>query len=231
MRKTSEPFAVVDGDALAKSGLVHRVLEPTSPGPHRTVVMLHGRSGNEKVMWIFAKTLPPDWLIVAPRGIKPDPDGGYAWHPRARDEWPSLAQFDEAVAAVSRFIQALPQLYDADAEPVYLMGYSQGAATSYATAMRHPGLVQGIAGLVGFVPVECDEALETSPLLDLPIFMAVGRRDPLIPLSRTSFCAQTLVMAGANLDYREYDTGHRVSAQGMRDLKEWWRARAGDGDR
>jgi phospholipase/carboxylesterase len=229
MRKTSEPTAVNGGRGVSQSGLIHRLWEPTSPRPHRTVVMLHGRSGDEKVMWIFAKTLPSDWLVVAPRGIKPDPDGGFAWHPRARDEWPSLAQFDEAAAAVMRFIRALPQLYGADPKQIYLMGYSQGAATAYATAIRNPGIVKGIAGLVGFVPIKCDEALESSPLVDLPIFMAVGQRDPLIPLSRTSYCAQTLTMAGANLDYREYDTGHRLNAQGMRDLKQWWSERESNG--
>lgn len=231
MRKTSEPVTVFDGAAVTQSGLIHRVWEPSSSGPHRSVVMLHGRSGNEDVMWIFARTVPRDWLIVAPRGIKPDPDDGYAWHPRARDEWPTLTQFDEAVEAVAAFIQELPRLYQADPKHIYLMGFSQGAAAAYATAIRHPGLIRGIAGLVGFVPVECGAALETSPLLELPIFMAVGRRDPFIPLSRTSFCAQTLTMAGADVDYHEYDAGHRLNAKGMRDLAKWWQARADNGDR
>jgi phospholipase/carboxylesterase len=177
------------------------------------------------VMWLFARTLPPDWLVVAPRGIKPDPSGGYAWHPRQRDEWPTLRQFDEAVAAVTRFIQALPQLYEADGDHIYLMGFSQGAATAYATAIRHPGLVQGIAGLVGFVPTDCGPALESSPLKHLPIFMAVGKKDDLIPLNHTAGCARTLAMAGTQLEYHEYDTGHKLNGQGMRDLRRWWQAR------
>jgi phospholipase/carboxylesterase len=177
-------------------------------------------------MWVFVRTLPADWLVVAPRGIKEDPAGGYAWHPRQRDEWPSLAMFDEAVTAVSSFIKALPTAYAADPSQVYLMGFSQGAATAYATAMAHPDLVQGIAGLVGFVPVQCDAAVETVVLKGLPIFMAVGVEDPYIPHSRTQNCARTLMDAGADLAYREYETGHRINAQGMRDLKAWWAERS-----
>jgi predicted esterase len=86
--------------------------------------------------------------------------------------------------------------------------------------MSFPGLVQGIAGLVGFVPVESDAAVETRALKRLPIFMAVGKEDTLIPFKRTQSCALTLRSAGADLDY--YDTGHRLNAQGMRDLKAWW---------
>lgn len=173
-------------------------------------------------MWVFSRTLPSNWLVLSVRGIKPDPAGGYAWHPRQRDEWPSLAMFGEAVEAVSGFIRTLPALYSADPDRVYLMGFSQGAATAYATAMMHPGLVKGIAGLVGFVPVQCDAAIDTSALAGLPIFMAVGVEDPYIPHTRAQNCAQTLRASGADLAYHEYDTGHRLNAQGMRDLNGWW---------
>jgi phospholipase/carboxylesterase len=220
--KRNETRLVDGGHAFEVAGLLHRVSVPDDPGPHATVVMLHGRSGNEDVMWVFAGTVPSDWLVVAPRGIKPDPAGDYAWHPRGRDEWPSLADFDEAVAAVTHFVQALSQLYDADPSRIYLMGFSQGAATAYATALRHPGLVQGIAGLVGFVPEECGDAVNVAALEGLPLFMAVGKEDPLIPYARSAACAQTLHAAGAELEYHEYNTGHRLNARGMRDLREWW---------
>lgn len=226
MGQATNAQLVEGGLKLAMTGLVHRVSEPDGNGPHPTVVMLHGRSGDEDAMWIFSRVLPQGWLVVAPRGIKPDPNGGYAWHPRQRNEWPPLSKFDRAVAAVTSFIGALPNVYDADPERVYLMGFSQGAATAYAVAMAHPGLIQGIAGLVGFVPSACDEAIEVKAMEDLPIFMAVGRKDPFIPVERTLGCAATLRASGARLSYRDYDTGHRLNAQGMRDLKAWWAERA-----
>jgi phospholipase/carboxylesterase len=223
---SSEPRLVNQGQALETSGLIHRVQMVDTPGPHPTVLMLHGRSGSEDAMWIFSTALPKNWLVVTPRGIKSDLDRGYAWHPRHRDEWPSLLMFDEAVEAIHHFIGALPQLYNADPQQIYLMGFSQGAATAYATATRHPGSIQGIAGLLGFVPVESSAAVETLALKGLPIFMAVGINDPYISYQRTQNCAQTLRDAGAHLDYREYETGHRLNAQGMRDLREWWSVQA-----
>jgi phospholipase/carboxylesterase len=168
--------------------------------------------------------------MFTPRGIKADPESGYAWHPRHRDEWPTLKMFAEAVAAVARFIRALPMAYGADPEQIYLMGFSQGAATAYATAMGHPGIVRGIAGLVGFVPVQCGAAVETAALKGLPIFMAVGKKDPYIPHSQTKSCARTLLDTGADLAYHEYETGHRLNGQGMRDLKAWWVERLGAKD-
>jgi phospholipase/carboxylesterase len=102
------------------------------------------------------------------------------------------------------------------------MGFSQGAATSYATAMSHPGIVQAVAGLVGFVPADCQQSAYLDGLRELPIFMAVGNKDPLIPVERTSDCARVLRQAGAQLTYREYDTGHKLNNQGFRDLQAWW---------
>lgn len=220
----SPPKLVTTISVINQAGLIHRVWQPAGDGPFTTVVLLHGRSGDENVMWVFARTLPDPWLQVAPRAIKPDRDGGYAWHPRGQDEWPTLPEFDEAVTAVTRFIRALPTLYQADPERIYLMGFSQGAALAYAVAMRQPGLVQGIAGLVGFLPEGCGEE-ETAVLRDLPIFMAVGKEDPLIPHERARACATALEAAGAKLTYGEYETGHRLNAAATRDLQAWWKGR------
>ena len=226
MSTRTDPRLVDAGEALTRAGLAHRVAVPAGSGPHPTVVMLHGRAGNEDVMWIFARALPEGWLLVAPRAIKKDPAGGYSWRLRERDEWPTLVQFDVPVGAVVDFVQALPELYNADLGNLYLMGFSQGAATAYAVAMRYPGFVRGIAGLVGFVPMKCDDLLTAAALEDLPIFMAVGTEDERIPYERSLSCAQTLNLAGADLDYHEYETGHRLNAAGMRDLKEWWQKQA-----
>ncbi len=221
MMKTRKPKLVTDGPAFDATGLIHRVKVPAGPGPHPTIVMLHGRLGNEDVMWIFAQALPADWLVVAPRGLVEEEEG-YSWHPRLPDEWPCLYDLDKAVTAVTHFIHALPKQYNADPHQIYLMGFSQGAATAYALAMKYPKLIQGVAGLVGFVPEACDAAIQIQALGKLPIFMAVGTEDPRIPYQRSQLCAQTLKEAGADLTYKEYATGHKLNAQGMKDLEQWW---------
>lgn len=221
---SSPPQLFANGPAFDAAGLVHRVRRPDAPGPHRTAVMLHGRSGDEDVMWVFASTVPDDWLIVAPRAIQADPDGDYSWHPRRPDAWPSLIAFDEAVAALVKFIRALPALYQADPDHVYLMGFSQGAALAYAVALRHPGLVKGVAGLVGFTPEGIGS--DQRPLEGLPVFMAAGTNDPRIPLVRSRASAGVLRQAGAALEYNEYDTEHKLTPDAIRDLRRWWQERA-----
>lgn len=222
--KTPEPNLISDGMALARSGLIHRVWEPSSDGHHPTVVMVHGRSGTQDVMWVFARALPPEWLVVAPRAPFSDPQGGFSWHIGAESDWPTHVDLEAGVAALEGFCAALPGLYGSDPGRLYLMGFSQGAAVCWAMAMRKSAKVRGVAGLVGFVAQTSEVAPPTLP--DLPVLMAVGRHDATIPLSRAEADAYRLIQAGAHLDYRAYDTGHRLNRDGVRDLSAWWRAQA-----
>ncbi len=76
--------------------------------------------------------------------------------------------------------------------------------------------------LVGFLPEPFLDGQAARPLADLPVFMAAGRRDPLVSLSRARAAAEGLRAAGAAVTYREYDVGHKVSTAGARDLRAWW---------
>jgi phospholipase/carboxylesterase len=223
MEKDETPRLVRDGDGVRLSGLVHRVREPEGTAPHPTVVMLHGRSGNEDVAWIFGRLVPRNCVIVTPRAPLADPRGGQSWDVRPDRGWPTLDNFDAAVELLDGFLQALPELYGADPERLWLLGFSQGAALAYSHTLRHRAQVRGIAALVGFMPLEA----ESSPLLrnlrDLPVWMGVGRRDTLVPPEQAVRCGQILVQAGARLDYRTYDTGHKLNAEGSADLQRWMR--------
>lgn len=218
----NKPILVDDETAV----LPHRVLKPENPGPHPTVVMIHGYLGNEDVMWIFSQTLPKEWLLVAPRAIVPEQGNSFSWHPRQPDEWPTLPEFDTAVDQLATFISKLPEWYDADPDQIYLMGFSQGAAASFALAIREPERVQGIASLVGFMPRAVDAAIDAARLAELPVFMAVGTEDDRVPLEIARECGKAVRAMGAFLEYREYNTGHKLNGEGMRKLRQWWTERA-----
>ncbi|MEM7335645.1 MAG: dienelactone hydrolase family protein [Chloroflexota bacterium] len=215
-----KPTLIDSGPLLEKVGLVHRVLTPEGDGPFPTVVLIHGRLGNEDVMWIFARTIPKEWQIISVRAIFAEEDG-YSWN-KPLGRFPMMHEMDEAVTAVSHFIKTAPQVYPIDTSNLFFMGFSQGAATAFATAVRHPGIVKGIAGLVGFFPEADDALIATAPLKNLPIFMAVGEKDDTIPLDISQQSGERLRAAGAWLEYREYATGHKLNGKGMRKLQNWW---------
>lgn len=223
MEPQPTPTLVQTGPEWYEAGLTYRYQMPDGPGPYPTVVMLHGRQGNEDVMWVFRKVIPRPWLVVAPRALFAD-KGAFSWQILEReDKWPELAEYDPAVTALERFIGVLPQLYNADPDRTYLMGFSQGAAVSFATVLRRPRLARGVAGIVGFVPTP-EEAID-GRLADLPVFMAVGAEDHVVPHAIAMTSADLLRRSGADLEVHEYHTGHKLTAEGMDDLRRWFVAR------
>lgn len=206
------------------SSLSHRLAQPATSGPHPTLVMVHGHKGNEEVMWIFSRVVPDDWLLVAPRAPVQDEPNSYSWLERRPPPWPTLNDFHAAADQIATFIQTLPTLYGADPEQIYLMGFSQGAAAAIATVLFHPGLVKGMALLVGFAPEQVD-GVRAAALEGLPVYMAIGQEDDTVPYERAKMGADLLAAAGTDLTLVEMNTGHKLNAEGMRTLRAWWSQR------
>jgi len=218
------PQLIQSGPEYYETGLAFRYVLPDGPGPYATAVLLHGRLGDEDVMWIFRRAVPRPWLIVAPRAIVREAPGRYSWQHQPRGEWPALAAFDPAVAALKRFLAALPRLYNADPDRLHLIGFSQGAALSFATVLRDPTAARSVAALVGFVPRSAPEEV-AGRLAGFPVYMAAGAEDPVVPVSEARQSAGILRAAGADLDYREYPTEHKMTAAAIDDLRDWLQAR------
>jgi phospholipase/carboxylesterase len=204
--------------------LVHRVDRGTGAPPRRAAVLLHGQGGDENAMWVFARAVPAAWAVIAPRAPYPGPDGGYSWRPRSHGEWPALDDFAPAVASVAALLHRLPDLHAIDPAHVTLVGFSQGAATAFATALLRAAPVAAIASLVGFLPACCEDIADR-PLDGLPVFLAIGRRDALVPLEVAESSRATAAALGAEVTAHVYDTGHKLPAAGVRDLQAWLEAR------
>ena len=190
------------------------------------LLLVHGRHGNEDVPWIFARNIPDHWLIISPRAIEFDPesdehDTGYSWMEMPETGWPEIQAFDGAVQALADFVEALPDTYNADPEKIIVLGFSQGAATAFATAVSQPELFKGVASLVGFIPELDDVLISSKPLKKLSVFMTAGDQDDRIPVQIANRSRDIVQSAGADLRWEMYSVGHKLNSQGMRDLGAW----------
>ena len=62
--------------------LVHRARVPETPAGQRrpAVVLVHGWQGNEKVMGIFERTVPPQAAIISPRAPLVFAADSFGWY-------------------------------------------------------------------------------------------------------------------------------------------------------
>ncbi len=185
--------------------------------PH--ILMLHGWSGDEKVMWVLQSVLPENAFIVSAQGIQPLPTGGYHWTDSPASSQVGFEDFEPAVAALEKTLQALKASHGFGVKPFLLMGFSQGAALAFA-CIRAGIRVHGIIALAGFLPFGGLEKLK-----DTPIFWGHGKRDELVPIKRAQTDVQRLLDAEAEVHYCEADVGHKLGIECTRGLRQWIQGR------
>jgi len=203
---------------LDEDGWIVRVQPALSSPPASLVIFLHGWTGDENSMGIFAGGLQSSWCVFPRAPVKLA--AGYAWVnnpsiPSAHlsDFWP-VAQ--DLFGEITRWIRT----YALDQLPVYLVGFSQGAAMALSLTIRYP-LFQRTAVLSGFLPAGADEFLQNNSLAGREILIAHGRLDDVVPVDLARRTFQALDGAGAEVDYCEEEVGHKLSKNCFDRLKKF----------
>jgi phospholipase/carboxylesterase len=92
------------------------------------------------------------------------------------------------------------------------------------TGLRYPERLGGIAALSCALPLADTLAGEAAPAnRDVPVFVAHGAQDPLIPLSRGAEARDRLRALGYRVEWHEYRMPHSVCAEEIADLSAWLR--------
>jgi len=108
------------------------------------------------------------------------------------------------------------------ASRIVLAGFSQGCAMTLLTGLRHAERLAGLVGLSGYLPLAATTAAERHGVQNgLPIFMAHGRYDPVIPIARATASRDALSALGHPVEWHEYPMQHSVCAEEIVDLNRW----------
>jgi phospholipase/carboxylesterase len=212
--------------------ILFQVRPPLAPGSAGVFLLLHGWTGDENSMWVFSQRLPSNSWMIAPRGLYPAPLGGYGWQPPTRGIWPDV---DDLLPIAESLVKVCTPRYFPDIDfaepdkdnvasrPLQLVGFSQGAALALAFTLVHPELVRAVAGLSGFLPNRFEQYIQALPFRNIPVLLAHGTRDELVPVEKARQAAEQLTRAGARVDYCEDNVGHKLSATCFRSLEVFFK--------
>jgi phospholipase/carboxylesterase len=184
------------------------------------LVLIHGWTGDENSMWIFARGLGEEYWVIAPRGPHPAETRGYSWRPPQPATFgrPSLDSLRPAAEALIRLVDGYSSSVRIEAGRFDVIGFSQGAALTNVLAMLYPDRVRKMGVLAGFVPSGMDAIIGARPLAGKQVFVAHGTEDELVPVDRARASIALLEQAGAVVTYCEDVVGHKVSAACSRAL-------------
>jgi phospholipase/carboxylesterase len=131
----------------------------------------------------------------------------------------------ESAAAIAEIVEEMRRA-GIDSRRIVLAGFSQGGVIALHLGLRHREPLAGIMALSTYVHDHehlTDEiSLEN---VDVPIFMAHGVLDPMIPITRAITSREALKALGYRLDWHEYRMGHSVCPQEIADIGSWLAAR------
>lgn len=193
--------------------VTHGSTDPAAP----LVVLLHGRGSDAPEILSLAAHLPTGPAYAAVRAPIAE-GGGYAWFANRGIGRPVA---ESLRATMDWFRDWLDPVAPAG-RPVVLVGFSGGAAFAGGLILDDPGRYAGAAILYGTLP--WDAGVPTTPglLADLPVLVAQGDADHVIPrelLDRT--WSWLLEESGAPVDAHRDAGGHGLTPAALQRLADF----------
>jgi phospholipase/carboxylesterase len=207
--------------------LYYLIQEPkTIKDQNPLLILLHGYGSNEEDLFSFATELPDDCYVIsvrAPYDLQPYGHAWYAIHFDAdENKFSDNAQAKESVELIASFIDEIVKQYAIDTKNVTLIGFSQGAILSYATALTYPEKIAKVVALSGYFNQDIlPEVIDTKAISHLKFFVSHGSVDQVIPVEWARKAKPALENLGLEVAYHEYPIGHGVAPQNFFDFKNW----------
>jgi phospholipase/carboxylesterase len=178
------------------------------------VILLHGLSGDDEVMWGLEPVIPRLAYAVSPRAPFAFAGGGFSWVDPSEGPDAPLRAYADAVRRLVSLVEASRE--KAGDRSLVVMGFSQGAAVALASVALGQLAPSAIVAMAGLLP---PGDLPSWP--GVPVFWGHGLRDELVPIERARRDAARLEGAGAAVTFCEAQVGHKLGAECLKGVRRW----------
>ncbi|MBA4142225.1 MAG: dienelactone hydrolase family protein [Nitrosospira sp.] len=217
------------------TSLLSAVELETGLHPTHTVLWLHGlgADGNDFVPFVEELALPPETRVrfLFPHApLRPvSINRGLvmrAWHDYDMgDSTSGIRENMESLRDSQRAIEALitrENQRGIKSENIVLAGFSQGGALALHTGVRFPERLAGLLALSCYLPSADTLAAEAHQAnVTVPIFLAHGKADGVIPIFLAAASKKQLIESGYIVEWHEYPMGHTVCREELDDIGTW----------
>ena len=182
-----------------------------------TLLLLHGTGGSEHDLIDLGKSLLPEANLLSPRG-KVSENGMARFFARLAEGVFDLPDLHRRTDELAAFIDSAAKTYGFDRNRTVAVGYSNGANIAASLLLSKRGALAGAVLFHPMVPFEPEAGLD---LTGVPVFIAAGSQDPLVPPASTERLAELLSAGGAVVETRWQDGGHRISHAEVETARAW----------
>ena len=198
------------------SPFVHR-WEPSPTAGRATLLLLHGTGGTEHDLIDLGRSLLPGANLLSPRGQVSE-NGLNRFFRRLAEGVFDLEDLQARTAGLAQFVAEAARSRGFDPRKVVAVGFSNGANIAASLLLSGTGT---LAGAVLFHPMVPFEPKSVPPLAGVPIFLAGGRSDPLVPIPLTERLIDLLVGGGASVEVHWQPGGHKLTRDEIEAAQSW----------
>jgi phospholipase/carboxylesterase len=195
------------------SALVYRE-RPAAGEAEGLLVLHHGRGADEHDLLGLADVLDPQRRlhVVTPRGPLTLPRWpGNHWYVVPRVGYPDPDTFHSSYEKLAAFHDELWARTGIAPADTVLGGFSMGSVMSYALGLpADRPAPAGIMAFSGFIPTVDGWQPDLGSRPDLPVFIAHGRRDPIMDVEFARTARSLLEAGGLPVSYHESDAAHHI---------------------
>jgi phospholipase/carboxylesterase len=198
-------------------GFVHRFVPArTSDAP--TLLLLHGTGGDENDLLPVGRMLDERAALLSPRG-KILEHGMPRFFRRLAEGVFDHEDLMDRTHELAGFVDRAVDEYDIDQRRLFAVGFSNGANVAASLLLTYPRLLVGAILLRAMVPFEPDK---TPDLSRIPVYLAAGRSDQMVPPENTERLAQVLREAGADVTLDWQPGGHGIGPAEIQAARKWF---------
>ena len=201
-------------------GFVHRFVPAQTPEAP-TLLLLHGTGGNENDLLPVGGMLDERAALLSPRG-KVLEHGMPRFFRRLAEGVFDHEDLMRRTHELAGFVERSVDEYDIDQRRLFAVGFSNGANIAASLLLAYPRLLAGAVLLRAMVPFEPDSAPDLS---GIPVYLAAGRSDQMVPPENTERLAQVLREAGANVTLDWQPGGHGIGPDEIQAAQNWFAKR------
>ena len=131
------------------------------------------------------------------------------------------AEINESAEAIRQLVEREKER-GIDSARITLAGFSQGGVIALQLGLGYEERLAGIMALSTYVH-DHEHLVDRVSFanIDVPIFMAHGISDPMIPITRAITSREALLALNYRVQWHEYGMGHQVCPEEINDISAW----------
>lgn len=185
-------------------------------GDSRTLLLLHGTGGDEHDLIPLGQALAPGAGLLSPRGQILE-NGMSRFFRRRADGVFDTDDLIDRTHRLADFVIAARERHGLG-DSMTAIGFSNGANVAASMLLLRPEVLTGAVLLRAMVPLEPSELPDLS---GVPVLIAGGRADTMIPPHHTERLAEMLSAAHAQVTVHWSSAGHGLDAADLDAARAW----------